>query len=390
MAIKTALLMNFIAPYRVPLFEALRDRIGALRIFISTRMEADRPWVPDWHDLDVVVQKTLTAPVRFRHPGGFVQQLYLHFPYDTLPQLWRYSPDVVISGEFGLRSLQAALYRQLRPKSRLIVWATLSEHTEKNWGRARLALRRFILHSADGVIVNGASGARYVSGIGFHGPIFTMNQPIDVSRLAALPLARPPEDAHRLIYCGRLIGQKGVVEFQSELAAWARRHPERDIDMLWVGDGELRAELEDNSVPANLRQRFIGYVTYDALPEVYRSCGTLVLPSFFDEWGLVVNEAMASGLPVLGSIYSQAVEEMVIDDKTGWQFDPLQPATIARALDRFFASSDEALATMRASARTRALAITPESAAEQMRKAILSLSGAAAVLDATSRYDAHP
>ncbi|HLN24792.1 MAG TPA: hypothetical protein VK558_12505, partial [Patescibacteria group bacterium] len=226
MPIKTALLMNFIAPYRVPLFEALRDRIGALRIFISTRMEADRPWVPDWHDLDVVVQKTLTVPYRFGKAGGFVRQLYLHFPYDTLPQLWRYDPDVVVTGEFGLRSLQAALYRRLRPKSRLIVWATLSEYTERNWGRARLALRRFILRSTDGVIVNGASGARYISGIGFHGPIFTMNQPIDVSRLAQLPLARPPEDARRLIYCGRLIGLKGVGELQKELAAWAGRHPE--------------------------------------------------------------------------------------------------------------------------------------------------------------------
>ena len=378
MAIKTALLMNFIAPYRVPLFEALRDRIGTLRIFISTRMEADRPWIADWHDLDVVVQKTLTLPVRIRHAGGFVQQLFLHFPYDTLPQLWRHGPDVVISGELGLRSLQAALYRRLHPKNRLIVWATLSEHTEKNWGRFRLALRRFILRSADGVIVNGASGARYISGIGFTGPIFTMNQPIDVSRLAQLPLTRPAEDARRLIYCGRLIGLKGVVELQNELIAWATRHPERSIDMLWVGDGELRAELEGNSTPANLRQSFVGYVGYDALPEVYRRCGALILPSYFDEWGLVVNEAMASGLPVLGSIYSQAVEEMVKDDKTGWQFDPLHPATIARALDRFFASSDEALLSMRSAARACALAITPERAAEQMRSAILSLSDSAA------------
>jgi glycosyltransferase involved in cell wall biosynthesis len=389
-AIKTALLMNFIAPYRVPLFEDLRDRLDALRIFISTRMEADRPWVTDWHDLDVVVQKTLTVPVRFRHPGGFVQQLYLHFPYDTLPQLWRYAPDVIISGEFGLRSLQAALYRRLHPKSRLIIWATLSEHTEKDWGRFRLALRRFILHAADGVIVNGASGARYISGVGFSGRIFTMNQPIDVSRFAEQPLARPDEDRRRLIYCGRLIGQKGVLEFQHELAAWATRHPEQTVDILWVGDGELRDELQATSVPANLHQHFVGYVAYDALPEVYRTCGALVLPSLFDEWGLVVNEAMASGLPVLGSIYSQAVEELVVDDKTGWQFDPLQPATISHALDRFFGSSDTTLLGMRAAARTCALAITPERAAEQIRNAIRSLSPAEATLDTLTRYDAQP
>jgi glycosyltransferase involved in cell wall biosynthesis len=381
-AIKTALLMNFIAPYRVPLFEALRDRLNALRIFISTRMEADRPWVTDWHDLDVVVQKTLTVPYRFGKAGSFVRQLYLHFPYDTLPQLWRYKPDVIISGEFGLRSLQVALYRRFRPKSRLIIWATLSEHTEKNWGRFRLALRHFILHAADGVIVNGASGARYISGVGFSGPIFTMNQPIDVRRFTELPLTRPAEDARRLIYCGRLIGLKGVQEFQNELAAWATRHPEQTVDMLWVGDGELRGALQSAPVPANLRQHFVGNVAYDSLPEVYRTSGALVLPSLIDEWGLVVNEAMASGLPVLGSIYSQAVEELVVNDRTGWQFDPLQPATISHALDCFFDTPDEALLTMQVAARACALAITPERAAEQMRMAVQSVSAAGTDRDA--------
>jgi glycosyltransferase involved in cell wall biosynthesis len=378
MSLRIALLMNFVAPYRVPLFQAVRRRFEDFTIFISTPMEPDRPWQPDWSGLDVVLQKTLTLELTLRHrtSGGraaFGQRLFLHVPFDTLPRLWRHAPDVVISGEFGLRSLQAALYRRLRPKSRLLIWATLSEHTEKAWGPVRRTMRRLILRSADGVIVNGASGARYISSLGVFTPIFTMNQPVDVAPFAALPLERSGDAARRIIFSGRLIVQKGVLEFQRAAASWALRHREQRLEIVWLGDGPLRAELEAAEMPDNLVQTFAGAVPYDGIADAYRGCGALVLPSYFDEWGLVVNEAMAGGLVVLGSIYSQAVEEMVIDGRTGWRLDPAREETITAALDRLFEISDTELVAMRWRARQRALMITPDAAAERMRTAILAV-----------------
>ena len=53
-----------------------------------------------------------------------------------------------------------------------------------------------------------------------------------------------------------------------------------------------------------------------------RKVGVLVFPTLADEWGLVVNEALAAGVPVLGSLYSQAVEELVRDGENGWTFRP--------------------------------------------------------------------
>jgi glycosyltransferase involved in cell wall biosynthesis len=369
MTLRVALLMNFVAPYRVPLFQAVKRELDEFKIFVSTPMEPDRPWTPDWADLDVVVQRTLTVPTRHRQ-HGFDQQLFVHFPYDTLPRLYRYDPDVVISGEFGLRSLQAALYRRLRPRSKLMIWATLSEYSETGWGRLRVALRRFILRAADGVVVNGASGARYIRGLNATVPTFTMNQPVDLPRFLAVPLERPPNVARRLIFSGRLIGQKGVMEFQRAAANWARHRPGLNLDLVWLGDGELREALQSTSVPNNFVQQFMGYASYDSLPAIYGSAGALLLPSLFDEWGLVVNEAMASGLPVIGSRYSQAVEEMVSDGRTGWQFDPLSPGSVESALDNLFNTSDDDLATMRHAARARAALITPAGAAARMLAAI--------------------
>ena len=80
---RVALLTNFIAPYRLPLLEALRDRVGELRIFVSTPMESDRDWAVDWGSLDVVVQRNLTLHRSFRDPLGYRRGLQIHVPYDN-------------------------------------------------------------------------------------------------------------------------------------------------------------------------------------------------------------------------------------------------------------------------------------------------------------------
>ncbi len=370
--IRTALLMNFIAPYRVPLLEQLRDRVGQLRVFVSTRMEPDRAWLPEWGSLDVAVQRNVMLPWRHRRPGGMIQQLYIHVPYDTLPQLIAYGPDVVVSGELGARSLQAALYRRLRPRSRLILWATLSEHTEQTWGLTRRLLRRFIVRSADAVIVNGQSGARYIATLAPELRTQVVNQVVDAGPFCQAPLHRGPSEERRLVFAGRLIAQKGVFELQRALAARALRHPARLLEIVWAGDGTERPVLEAEPMPANCRQRFTGHVSYGELARIYAGCGALILPTLWDEWGLVVNEALASGLPVLGSIYSQAVEELVDDGKTGWLLDPLNPESLQGALDRFLDAPTEQLAAMRAQARAHGMSLSLSDTADRIAAAVQS------------------
>jgi hypothetical protein len=376
MPTRTALLMNFVAPYRIRLLEELQRRVGELQIFVSTKMEPNRHWEPEAGQLKITEQKTKTFFVNRRHPMGFRQELFIHFPYDTISLLRDYAPKVIISGELGLRTLQAVIYRLLHPSDRLIVWATLSEETERHWGLTRRLLRKFLLSVADGVLCNGRSGARYIASFGFdRSRIFIVNQPVDTELFAAIPPVRTLERAYRLVYSGRLIRQKGVHQLQAAIAEWAQANPDRHVELLWIGDGEDQPELLAVRVPDNFSQTFVGNVAYDALPELYGQAGALILPTLLDEWGLVVNEAMVTGLVVLGSNLSQAVTEMVTEDETGWVIDPREPHTIKHALDLLFATPLERLAEMRVAARARALMISPAVAADQMSAAI------AAVLD---------
>ena len=372
---RVALLMNFVAPYRVPLFERLRDLVGEFRVLISTPMESDRAWIPDWGTLDVQVQRNVTLRPQSLDPIGFTRRLEVHVPYDTVPQLLAYAPDVVISAELGLRTLQAVAYRTLRPRSRLIVWCLLSEHSERGWGRARLLLRRLILRRADGVLVNGESGARYIQRFGVPDSLITrINQPVDVSRFAAAERTRPLEACTRLLHVGHLNERKGVMPFALRLIAWfMAQHRARPIEIWWLGDGPLRAALEALPWPSGLTARFLGNLPYAEVPQVYAECDVLAFPTLLDEWGLVVNEAMAVGLPVLGSIYSQAVEELVLESETGWVFDPLSPPSMDAAIRRALAAPGSQLVSMGVRSQARIAGLTPEAAAARIAEVVRRL-----------------
>lgn len=364
---KVFLLTNFIPPYRVSLYWALWRRLRNFKILISTPMEPNRPWLPQLIDLPIILQRSVTLKERQRHPSGFTEEAYIHIPYDTLLLLFGERPEVVISGEFGLRTLQSAVYRTLNPRSRLLVWATLSDRTEQGRGLLRRILRRWILRRADGILVNGEAGARYIRTLGYpEERIFWVPYTTDVMAFANCPLSRSSEEAYRLIYVGQLIERKGVEPFLRTLVEWAEKHLERRVEFWIVGDGPLRGVLSQLGKPQNMTTHLLGAKSYSELPGIYAQCGILAFPTLADEWGLIVNEAMAAGLPILGSVYSQAVEELVEEGVNGWVFRPDVAQEMYAAVDRALNTPQEELAEMRERARKRALDLTPDVVADRI------------------------
>jgi glycosyltransferase involved in cell wall biosynthesis len=365
-----ALLTNFIAPYRVPLFRLLAREFGAFKIFVSTPMEPNRAWRPDWGDLDVEVLPALTLNRTARHPHEFSERLFVHLPYTALVRLWRFRPDVVISGQLGLASALAAVYCVLRRSAGFVLWLTLSEVSELGRGRIRRRLRRWLLARADAVMVNGESGARYARSFGTpDAKIVRVYQTVDVAAFSG-PGNREREAGGRLLFVGSGEPRKGLRPFLGHLARWAGAHPERPVELWVAGAGTECLGPAPPVLPDNLRVRWIGHVPYERMPEIYAEAGILAFPTLADEWGLVVNEAMAAGVPVLGSRYSQAVEELVEDDRTGWTFRPDRADECLAAIDRALATSPEELALMRSACRERVAALTFEATAERMLGAI--------------------
>ena len=344
---KVALLTNFLPPYRIKVLELLKGSVGDLRIFISVQMESNRRWKANWGGLDVTVQRNLLFSSRAQHGDRFQEERAIHFPYDTLFQLRRYRPDAIIAAEFGMRTLQAALYKCFNPRTKLIVWATLSMVTEQHRGAARKLIRRLILKAADGVLVNGASGAAYIEELGFpRERIHVVPQATD-NELFAGPAVRPDDPVCKLLYAGQLIERKGLTQFHEQLSKWCSLHPDRKVLWTLVGTGPLAEKVESWKRPANYALKSLAEVPFRELPAQYHDADIFTLPTLADEWGLVVNEAMIAGLPVLGSVNSQAVEDLVVEGRNGWRFRPDHPDEVFEALNRALGSSRETWDAMR-------------------------------------------
>jgi glycosyltransferase involved in cell wall biosynthesis len=119
------------------------------------------------------------------------------------------------------------------------------------------------------------------------------------------------------------------------LAAYARYRALAGKSEIWnlvlLGDGPLREILQAQLATLNLRDhvRLPGFIQYDDLPAYFGLAGAFVHASTTEQWGLVVNEAMASGLPVLVSDRCGCAMDLVDNGVNGFTFDPLNVEQLA-------------------------------------------------------------
>jgi 1,2-diacylglycerol 3-alpha-glucosyltransferase len=138
-----------------------------------------------------------------------------------------------------------------------------------------------------------------------------------------------------------------------ELAAKAK-NGERNIeiwDLVLVGDGPLRESILKQIAELHLEQHVImaGFKQYEELPVYYGLAKVFIHASTTEQWGLVVNEAMASGLPVLVSNKCGCAMDLVQEGVNGYSFDPLNVNQMAELMLRCSAQSTERLNMGRAS-----------------------------------------
>jgi glycosyltransferase involved in cell wall biosynthesis len=123
-------------------------------------------------------------------------------------------------------------------------------------------------------------------------------------------------DSLVLLFAGKFIPKKQPMDAVRAIEAAAKTNP--NLHLLMVGAGPLRAECEAYCREKNLPVTFAGFLNQSDMPMAYASADALVMPSVKDEtWGLVVNEAMASGLPALVSDMVGCGPDLVIPGETG-------------------------------------------------------------------------
>jgi glycosyltransferase involved in cell wall biosynthesis len=180
--------------------------------------------------------------------------------------------------------------------------------------------------------------------------IFTAPNAIDndfFTRAAAEARRKAPglrEELHLpdryFLFVGRLVREKGVFEL---LSAYAKldQQVRRQVGLVLAGDGTLRHQLQEQAAsifPGTVT--FAGFVHREQLPVYYALAETLVLPTYSDTWGLVVNEAMACGLPVILSRAAGCAADLLIENRNGMLVSPRDVTSLANAMQSLACAPD--------------------------------------------------
>jgi len=167
------------------------------------------------------------------------------------------------------------------------------------------------------------------------------------------PVFRSGPSAYRMVYVGELTPRSGVLDFFSCSANWADANPSVSVEIIWLGDGDLRGILRAQPAPKNLKQSFDPIPDAMGLAAIFAQCGLMAVPYLTDLPFSWLPEAMATGLPVLGSRRASGVRQLVTQGLTGWLFDPRREEELAHAFSEALTATTEQLNTMRMAARER-------------------------------------
>jgi glycosyltransferase involved in cell wall biosynthesis len=318
---RIAAIVNMITPYSNPVFAGMAAAPGVeLLVLYETVVEPNRRWdLSKEVAFDHVVLDSWTLNVSRLAVGSgmkVVTDHYFHLPRRPLRRVASFVPDVVIAAGGGIWSSPAnvaAMAGRHRHDWGIVPWwgsfrrakPTLPRRIAEPWVR-------YFMRACDAWIAYGTRSAQDLAELG-----------ADRERIVIAPFAGPPRErfaaeeepivpASRpcFLFVGQLIERKGVLQLLHAFSGLPQ-------GQLWlVGDGPLRKEVE-RSAGADPRIRFFGHREPAELDRLYTAADVLVVPSLYEVWGLVVNEGLEHGLPVITTDQTGAADDLIVPGVTG-------------------------------------------------------------------------
>jgi glycosyltransferase involved in cell wall biosynthesis len=326
---RIALLINLVAPARVGLYEHMAGWLDLA--ILHGGMESDRNLWGESRVQGACVRRVSGWQLSLDRSdrGQKIDHWFLHVEPGYIPELVRERPDAVITDEMGFRTLVGLAYGTCFRKPVWVWWGGTS-HTERRVGWFRKLLRAVVARWAKHWISYGGTSTEYLLTLGVpRERILQVQNCADETWYggsAAPTLEVWPRPV--LLYAGRMVAGKGIAEFLR--AAGCLQREGLTFSIVLVGGGRDSAKLRRLAAELCLNNvHFYPARPPEAMPAIYRSGDVLIFPTLEDVWGLVANEAVLSGLPVLCSRYAGCAPELFEPECI---FDPADEKQFVAAL----------------------------------------------------------
>ena len=323
---RVLLVTNIPTPYRIPLFNVLNELLAGagyqLRVVFGAHGYARRKWTLDMSacafDYTILQSKPLTLSQ---------QAEKAIFRYSGLTKaLHSFLPDIVITSGFSLATFKVMRYCRAN-KRPFLIWSGAIPRKGYPIPAWRTWQRRFLVAHASGGVVYGTRAKEYLVHLGMpEDQVAIAINTVDTDffqRKTEVYRSQTAHnsDKHTFLYVGHLTRGKRLDLLLLALAE-LRKH-RNDFILVVVGDGPERASLEQMTNTYHLHSfvQFEGYKQRDELPKYLARAHCFIFPSDYDIWGLVLNEAMAAGLPCVASIHAGATTDLIENGVNGFNVE---------------------------------------------------------------------
>jgi glycosyltransferase involved in cell wall biosynthesis len=348
--IKVTTIQNIIVPYEVPLFTELsRSPEIDLNVYFCDTTYKDRKW--DISECSQYKNEVL--------PGITIElgEVASSLNPGIINRLRRDGPDVIIlsGGYSNLTMLLAFIYGSLSgtPVIYRCDGTKYDRMKSSMISRASRPVERYVITRSQALICPGNDAREYLIDSGatpervFISPYTTQDDDLFIRKSiefrenkAQIKAQLGIKEKIILIFVGRFIGDKGIEYLMDAFRRLSKEHS--NIGLLLLGDGPMDLQLRDYCKDYGLNNvYFPGFVDGQDKVKYYTISDIFVLPTLRDLWGLVINEAMLCGLPVITTRATGAARDMVINGKNGFVVEEASSDDLYLALET--AISDDEL-----------------------------------------------
>ena len=351
-------------------FNALVDKGEVdFEAWFSNRLDTSRSWVVD------------ESSWRFRYrylPTTNIGGRLFHWPTPILGR----RPDVLVSLYAEPSFLIGWVFAKLRGV-KTVFWCQV---TNDRWVKRTVwkeYLKRFVFPKLDATLGSGKESQDFAIGYGVHDEkALCLKHSIDVHHYSVgykeniqskkLIQADLGVLGTVFVYVGRLWSGKGI-NYLLKAFERVQRLSDGEVSLLLVGDGPQEAELKSFCNERKLRNViFAGFHQKSELPRFYVAADVFVFPTLGDPYGLVVDEAMASYLPIISTSAAGEIHDRVEEGVNGYIVSPENSEALA---DRMlcFVDNQELCEQMGRASKDKIASHTPEKWAEDFENIIYTL-----------------
>jgi glycosyltransferase involved in cell wall biosynthesis len=374
---KTVILTEIIAPYRIPVFNALAGRAG-MDLHVIFLAETDNV-LRQWRIYTDEIRFSYEVLPSWRWRAGKHSLLMNRGLWSALDAA---CPQTILCGGYNYPASWESLWWARRRSVRFVLWTESNERDARSGHAGVEWLKRHFVNSCSAFVVPGKSSFAYLRTLGASEQvIFTAPNAVDNTLLAmqaANTRAQATEfreklklSARYILFVGRLVPEKGIFDL---LEAYAKLEGDlrSEVALVFAGDGVSREELARQAKRISPGVVcFPGFAQREDLAGLYALAECLVLPTHSDPWGLVVNEAMACGLPIIVTSVAGCAADLVEDGWNGFVAPPRDSEKLSVAINALVRQPG-LRQRMSAHSLERIRSYSPEACAEGLAAAAIS------------------